>query len=124
VHSLATGLYAEVNTAQNEENIEEARRLLMKSFFSHKYLFDKSLAAELHDQWSIINKMTHEFLKFSRAPDADAPKNKEQKSTTTVPQKREELRTNIDTFTKILQVHIDPLMKELDSNRRLPNLQS
>ncbi len=130
VHSLATGLYSEVNLAQNEENIEDARRLLMKSFFSHKYLFDKGLAAELHDQWSAINKMTHEFLRFSRAADAPAPKPQEQKPTTPLPEKRDApttkgaLLAEIDTFTKILQKHAGALMKELDSNRRLPNLQS
>ena len=124
VHSLATGLYSEVNLAQNEENIEDARRLLMKSFFSHKYLFEKGLAAELHEHWSAINKMTHDYLKSCRASDAAVPKDQEQKSSTTLKQERGALRSQILTFTKILHVHIDPLMKELDSNRRLPNVQS
>jgi hypothetical protein len=124
VHSLANGLLAEVNISQNEENIEDARRLLMKSFHSNKYLFDKRLADELHEQWSTINKMTHAYLKLSRANDAAVPMDQEQKSSSTLKQERGALRSQILTFTKILQVHIDPLVKELDSNRRLPNVQS
>lgn len=122
IRSFATGLHAEVNIAHNEENIEEARRMLMKSFYSHKYLFGADLAAEMHTQWSSINKSTHEFIKLSRSANHDeGSPSFPTKNTSSVSKERANLTNAIIAFTAMLANNAEVYVKELDTSRRLPN---
>ncbi len=122
IRSFATGLHSEVNIAHNEENIEEARRMLMKSFYSHKYLFGADLAAVMHKQWSSINRSTHDFIKLSRNSNTDEGSlSSPAKNTSTVSKERANLTIAIIAFTAMLAKNAEVYVKELDTSRRLPN---